>query len=97
MKERVLNLHVEGQFFDEIKAGEKQLEYRRDDAYWQNRLVGKTFDCVCIAWGYPAKDDLERRLYFKWKGYGRIRIVHPFFDNIPTNVFSIDLTEPLDG
>lgn len=97
MTERVLSLHVKAQYFDEIKAGKKLDEFREDNAHWQRRLLNREFDQVCILWGYPRADVVDRRLWFKWRGFVRTSIIHPHFGNRLTAVFAIDLRDPLNG
>jgi len=42
-----LHLNLKGIYFDQIKAGTKDREYRLA-AKWMKRLAGKTFDGVVI-------------------------------------------------
>ena len=50
----VLPLTLRREFFDQIAAGEKTIEYREQKPYWKTRLEGKTFDLVRFRNGYHA-------------------------------------------
>ncbi|WP_368735561.1 ASCH domain-containing protein [Ralstonia sp. ASV6] len=92
MTDRVLTIPVKGVYFDQIKAGTKPHEYRETTAYWQKRLVGRTYDRIVLTRGYPKKDDAERRLTVPWRGYQVERITHPHFGAHPVEVFAIDVS-----
>ena len=85
-----LHLNLKGEYFNQIKSGDKQFEYREITPYWKKRLEGKTFDNIYIKRGYPKKDDKENIIIREWRG---LRILygfyHPFFNNIPTDVYAI--------
>lgn len=66
---RKLILHLKGEYFDEIKAGRKPKEYRLVTPYWEKRLVGRTYDGIELARGYPKRGDVENRLTLPWLGY----------------------------
>lgn len=86
---KTLHLNLKGEYFDEIKSGEKKYEYREYNDYWHNRLVNKEFDKIILMKGYPKKDDTERRIERPWKGYKIEEITHKHFNNKLTRVFSI--------
>lgn len=88
-KKRDLVLHIKGEYFDQIKSGEKQEEYRLDNEYWQKRFSGKIYDRVVIARGYPKVGDAEKWLFFPYRGYTRKEITHKHFGDIPVRVFAI--------
>lgn len=87
-----LVLAVKGVYFDQIADGVKSDEYRLANAYWEKRLVGRSFDTVEITKGYPAASDLSRRIERPWRGYSRQTITHPHFGSEPVEVFAIHLT-----
>lgn len=84
-----LTLPVKGIYFDQIKAGTKPEEFRLCTPYWRKRLEGRTYDQVTITWGYPARDDTERRLTFPWRGFTVKTITHEHFGPEPVEVFAI--------
>jgi len=90
---KILILPVKKKWFDLIKSGEKKFEYRLRNEYWKKRLEGKTFSKVVITLGYPKKEDLEKRIEFEWLGYEEIEITSEEWENIPQEVFSINLTQ----
>lgn len=88
---------VNGIYFDQIKSGEKVEEYRLANAYWARRLEGRSYDEVELTRGYPARDDGERRLVRRWKGFVRKTIAHPHFGDAPVEVYAIDVSTPAGG
>lgn len=69
-----LILHVRKKWFDLIKTGEKNHEFRIDSEYWRRRLCGPpgrviTYDLVLIACGYPKRKDPGKWLAFFYVGY----------------------------
>jgi len=91
-----LTLHVKKIYFDQMESGEKKEEYRKKTPYWTKRLVGKTYDNLIIACGYPKKTDLEKYLVYKYTGYYEKTITHSHFGANPEEVFSIPLN-PLEN
>ncbi len=85
----ILYFALKAEYFDAIKAGTKQYEYRLNSPYWRKRLYGKQFSKIVITKGYPKKDDKERRIERPWLGYTRTRIKHPHFGDKAVNVFAI--------
>lgn len=75
-KLRVLHLNLKEKWWNDINEGKKDFEYREQNQYWKTRLVGKQFDYVFIKLGYPAKDELEKIIVFRWNGYLQMRINH---------------------
>ena len=62
----MLTFNVKKEWFEKIKSGEKTHEYRVYKPYWEKRLCKRMDDyTICIACGYPKKDDKQRRLYAK--------------------------------
>ncbi|HYD34377.1 MAG TPA: ASCH domain-containing protein [Methylophilaceae bacterium] len=89
-----LIIPVMGIYFDQIKAGTKNQEFRLFNDYWKKRLEGRTYRNVILTRGYPKRDDTERRLVRKWNGYTVETITHEFFGNKPEKVFAIDVSSP---
>ena len=86
-----LQLAVNGEYFHEIKSGEKLEEYRLYNAYWCKRLEGRSYDKIIITWGYPKRDDETRRVTKPWIGYIVKTITHRHFGPDPVKVFAIQL------
>lgn len=89
-----LTLALNGEYFDQIKAGTKTEEYRLDNSFWNKRLRGRVFSGIVLTRGYPKADDHERRLELPWRGYVRKTITHPLFGPDPVAVFAIDVSGP---
>ncbi len=89
---KILRLPVKTEYFNQIKAGTKTEEYREVKEYWRKRLV-KNYDEVWITLGYPASDEEDKVLKFKWASYEIKEIVHKEFGNKPTKVYAIKLEE----
>jgi hypothetical protein len=89
MRERVLTLPLKGIYFDQIKSGEKRLEYRVFNDYWCRRLIGRTYDRIVLTKGYPRADDTERRLTLPWHGFTTVTITHSHFGPDAVKVFAI--------
>ncbi len=88
---KTLVLPVKRRWFDDIKSGVKDNEYRLDNEYWRKRLIGKTFDRVVVTLGYPPKACHERRLEFPWNGYGMETVISDEWGGEPRRVFAIRL------
>ncbi len=88
-----LILPVKKIYFDQMRDGTKQLEYRLTTDYWRRRLVNRTYDSVIITLGYPKKDDTARRLVFPWRGYTVETIKHPHFGSDEVSVFAIKVVK----
>lgn len=93
-----LTLSVKKENFDLIKSGKKTVEYREVKPYWTKRLEGKDYNNIIITLGYPKKDDLSKRIKFKYNGYGHVSIFHKQFDGEKiTKVYEIYLSERILG
>lgn len=86
-----LILPLNGEYFDQIKAGTKLEEYRLCTPYWKKRIKGKRYDHVILTRGYPKRDDLARRLLLPWKGWTTRTITHPHFGPNPVTVYAINV------
>ncbi len=84
-----LQLAVNGEYFDQMKSGEKVEEYRLVNDYWKKRLINREYDRLIITKGYPKRDDASRRIDVKYKGCKIKTITHPHFGNQPVMVFAI--------
>lgn len=88
-KERVLTLPLKGIYFDQIKSGEKEYEFREVTPYWKKRLENREYDKIVLTRGYPKRDDAERRIERPWRGYEITRILHEHFGSNWAFVFAI--------
>lgn len=91
---RILQLAVNGVYFDQMKRGKKVEEYRLVNKYWIKRLRNPSgqpwrFDRLIITHGYPRKDDADRRIDIPYDGYEIKVITHPHFGMEPVKVFVI--------
>lgn len=90
-----LILPLKKKWFEAIKDGSKDFEYRLDTEYWRKRLVGKTFDRVVFTLGYPKSHDQNRRIIRPWAGYEMQNIIHEEWGEIQQRVFAIRIIAPL--
>ena len=86
-----LTIAVNGEYFDQIKAGTKTEEYRLCTVYWKKRME-RYYDRLILTRGYPKKTDTDKRLEFKWQGAVIKTITHPHFGTQPVAVYAIPLT-----
>lgn len=86
---KVLHLNLKKEYFDAIKAGDKQEEYRLLTAFWQKRLKNRHYDEIHIKCGYPKAGDVDRTVIRPWRGYKIKKINHPHFGDKPVEVFAI--------
>jgi hypothetical protein len=84
-----LTLRLKGEFFDQIKAGTKRMEYRLVTLYWICRLEGANYGRIILTRGYPRRGDMERTLIFPWRGCSTETITHPHFGPDPVDVYAI--------
>ncbi|MDE9572657.1 ASCH domain-containing protein [Citrobacter portucalensis] len=84
-----LQLAVNGEYFDQMKSGEKKFEYRLLNDYWRKRLVNREYDRLIITRGYPRAGDSDRRIDVPYQGYKVQSIIHKHFGPDPVNVFAI--------
>lgn len=84
-----LHLSLKGEYFDAIKAGTKEFEYRLRTPYWTKRLAKAPFRRIVLTKGYPPRDDAERRMELPWRGYVNTTLQHPHFGHEPVDVFAI--------
>jgi len=70
---RILHLTLHRQFFSEIAAGTKHIEYRSQTTYWKRRLEGREYDAILFRNGYSriAPEMLVEFLGLRRYGIGR--------------------------
>ena len=83
-----LVLHLKSVYFQKIKSGEKQFEYRLDKPYWSYRLFERSYDHV-IFWDGYKKSSQETMIMQPYCGYEIQTITHPEFGPDPVSVFAI--------
>ncbi len=84
-----LTLALKREYFEAIKAGTKNYEYRKYNPYWKSRIVGKNFDSVTLTLGHPGKHEVSRRMMRPWRGFTTMTITHPEFGKDPVKIFAI--------
>lgn len=84
-----LQLAVNGEYFDQMKSGEKTEEYRLVTTFWSKRILARKYDRLIITRGYPKRDDLSKRIDIPYQGYEVKVITHPHFGPEPVKVFAI--------
>ncbi|MCX8303603.1 ASCH domain-containing protein [Enterobacter pseudoroggenkampii] len=90
-----LQLAVNGEYFDQMKSGEKTEEYRLVTSFWSKRILARNYDRLIITRGYPKRDDLSKRIDVPYGGYEVKVITHPHFGPDPVEVFAIKVN--IDG
>ncbi|MBK2957173.1 ASCH domain-containing protein [Enterobacter hormaechei] len=84
-----LQLAVNGEYFDQMKSGEKVEEYRLVTSFWSKRILARKYDRLIITRGYPKRDDHSKRIDIPYDGYEVKVITHPHFGPDPVKVFAI--------
>ncbi|MEG5700740.1 ASCH domain-containing protein [Enterobacter hormaechei] len=84
-----LQLAVNGEYFDQMKQGEKVEEYRLVNDFWNKRIMFREYDRLIITRGYPKRDDQSKRIDIPYDGYEVKMITHPHFGPDPVKVFAI--------
>lgn len=84
-----LQLAVNGEYFDQMKSGEKVEEYRLVNDFWNKRIMFREYDRLIITRGYPKRDDASKRIDIPYDGYEVKMITHPHFGPDPVRVFAI--------
>lgn len=90
---RMLHLHLKGEYFDQINNGTKLEEYRLYNEYWKRRLLGRTYEGIVIKRGYPKRSDISKIIQRAWRGYEVQMICHPHFGTNPVTVFAIKVND----
>ncbi|HDT3694847.1 TPA: ASCH domain-containing protein [Enterobacter roggenkampii] len=90
-----LQLAVNGEYFDQMKSGEKTEEYRLVTSFWSKRILARNYDRLIITRGYPKRDDASKRIDVPYAGYEVKVITHPHFGPDPVKVFAIKVN--IDG
>ncbi len=86
-----LTLHLTFEYFDQIKAGTKTVEYPLCKPFWHKRLVGRTYDSIHIIRAYPRKGEAGKVVAFPYNGYTVETITHEHFGDDPVEVYVIPL------
>lgn len=88
---RTLHLPLKREYFEAIRDGQKEEEFRLCTPFWRKRLEGQKFDQIVLMLGYPARGDLARHLVLPWRGYTIKTLTHPHFGPDPVEVFAINV------
>lgn len=67
----ILHLVLYREYFDQIAAGTKRIEYREQTPYWKKRLEGRRYDVVHFRNGYATKAPEMWVEYLGLRRYGR--------------------------
>ena len=99
-KPRILTLHLKEVFFRRIQRGEKLHEYREfNNDYWNKRILHGRYDVIEICNAYPARGDLNNRMWFRWNGWQTIMEYHDPVTGVfipeGKQYFSISLEKPI--
>jgi len=89
---KILHLNLKAEYFNAIKDGTKEFEFRLFNDYWNKRLVKRDYDEVHFKLGYPKNDDNDKIIKCKYAGYEIRSIKHTHFCNDSyTKVFAIKI------
>lgn len=91
MSKNIIIFHVNREYFNEIKSGKKNYEYRLYNDYWKKRLVNRKYDEVHFNLGYPKKDDNSKIIKRKYLGWELRGIRHKHFGNIGATDKQVDV------
>ena len=83
---KVLHIHVKKKYWNLVKQGVKEEEYRLIKPYWTTRLVGKVYTLIYYYCGYTKK-----KRVFRYDGYKIKTILHLEFGDKPIKVYAISL------
>lgn len=67
---RILHLNLHREFFAQIAARTKRIEYRQRTPYWRWRLEGRHYDVIQFRNGYATK---APEMLVEFRGVRRIR------------------------
>ena len=90
---RVLTLHLKGEYWRQIRNGDKTHEYRLCTPRNCRLLEGKEFDRVNLWLGYPPGEQIDKLLIRGCGGVTRTTITHEHFGPDKVEVFDIKLTK----
>ena len=88
---KILYLPLKKKYFDQVQSGEKKVEYRLRNKYWEARLLFKHYDKIVLTRGYPKNADHARRIEKPYRGYDVVKIKHPEWSNQEQTCFAIKL------
>jgi hypothetical protein len=72
-KAAILHLNLHREFFAQIAARTKRIEYRDQTPYWRTRLEGRKYDVIHFRNGYVSKAPLMVVQFRGLRRYGRGR------------------------
>ncbi len=89
-KPNILHIHLRKEYFEDIKKGFKDYEYRLRNDRWKKTLVDRDYDLIYLYLGYPKKGDMDRTIIRVYHGYKEVTIEHKEFGG-KAGVFAIDV------
>lgn len=97
MAKRILTLRLKRKYWEQIRDGDKPVEYRIASDYWERRLFDSDgsaieFDEVHLWHAYPPAEKTELRLIRAHGGTERIELTHDEFGPDAVDVFEIDIS-----
>lgn len=72
-KPAILHLNLHREFFAQIAAGTKRVEYRSQTPYWRKRLEGRKYDVIQFRNGYTTNAPGMRVEFKGVRRYGKGR------------------------
>lgn len=69
----ILHLNLHREYFAQIAAGTKRIEYREQTPYWKRRLEGRQYDVIQFRNGYATKAPEMQLEYLGVRRYGKGR------------------------
>ncbi len=90
---KILRLNLKRKWFEQIKSGIKNEEYRLVNDYWRKRLVGREYDEIHLCLGYPKAGDEFRMIKRKWAGFTVGMVMSSEYGGMPVNCFKIDVSQ----
>ena len=88
---QILRLNLKRKWWEQIRDGEKTVEFRLATYYWRKRLIGRQYDEIHLCLGYPKRGDESRVLRRKWRMVAKETLLHEEFGPEPVEVFCIDV------
>jgi hypothetical protein len=70
-KKRILHVTLHRQFFAQIAAKTKHIEYRNQTPYWKRRLEGREYDAILFRNGYSRTAPAALVEFLGLRRYGK--------------------------
>ena len=92
-EKRILILRLRKKWWDQIKAGTKKVELRKQNDYWRKRLNNRKYDEIHLWLGYPNNTETDKLIIRKWNGYTIAPVLSEEFGPEPIGCFCIDVSQ----